>query len=669
MQGKKGIFSYGAKLAYTEGDYKNLAYPRLHGTGNEIVDLITAIPTMPVYDAARLGGYGGVDQNTQRAISLNIIGVNNLIQNTSQHNRFLGSTWAELEILKNLKYRVSVSFDRTDFESYYFEPEYDLGWFYPSVSAYYSNGRSAAFTSLVENTLSYKFNVKKHNVELLAGTAYQKDSNSDIFGFATGLTQPYLQAFDNVSNLTDKSVDGNSGVRYFYSPVFGRVNYNYDERYLITGNFRRDGSSQLTAANRYGNFGGVSVGWNINKEHFIHLPDYINTLKLRAGYGRQGNIEALTAEGYYPYQTIINANAGYDFSTGNNTTLVSGTTQTQVFNQKATWERKETKNIGLDANLFNDQLAFTAEYYENKINGILLAVPIPLSVGAINTPIVNGATFTNKGLEFTATYHGKTSGDFHYDIGANLSTLKNKVLSLGAGDNPIYGAYSKTAVGHEVGELYGYVTEGIFQNTADIQNHATQIGAGVGDVKFKDLNGDGVINESDETYLGSAIPKIYFGLNFNVNYKAFDASIFIQGNTGSKIANGIYQSLMTGQYVNASTDELNFWTPTNTNTNVPRPIIGDPNGNDRNSNRFVQDASYARIQTAQIGYTIPTSILNRTHAFRTFRIYLSGQNLYTLTKYKGFDPDFINDGTVNRGFDYGSFPNPRTVLVGLQVGL
>lgn len=669
MQGKKGIFSYGAKMAYTEGDYKNLAYPRLHGTGNEIVDLITAIPTMPVYDSKRLGGYGGVDQNTQRAISLNIIGVNNLIQNTSQHNRFLGSAWGELEIVKNLKYRISASYDRTDFETYYFEPEYDLGWFYPSVSAYYSNGRSAAFTSLVENTLSYKFNIKKHNIELLGGTAYQKDSNSDIFGFATGLTQPYLQAFDNVSNLADKSVYGNSGVRYFYSPVFGRFNYNYDERYLVTANFRRDGSSQLTEANRFGNFGGVSLGWNINKEHFIHLPDFIGTLKLRAGYGRQGNIEALTSEGYYPYQTIVNANAGYDFSTGSNTSLVSGTTQTQVFNQKATWERKETKNIGLDANLFNDALTFTAEYYENKINGILLGVPIPLSVGAINTPIVNGATFTNKGFEFTATYHGKTDGDFHYDISANASTLKNKVLSLGAGDNPIYGAYSKTAVGHEVGELYGYVAEGIFQNAADISNHATQIGAAVGDVKFKDIKKDGIIDESDETYLGSAIPKIYFGLNFNVSYKSFDASVFIQGNAGSKIANGVYQSLMSGQYINASTDELKYWTPTNTNTNVPRPVIGDPNGNGRNSNRFIQDASYARIQTAQLGYTIPASILNRTHAFRSFRIYLSGQNLLTVTKYKGFDPDFINDGTVNRGFDYGSFPNPRTVLLGVQVGL
>ncbi|WP_428329438.1 SusC/RagA family TonB-linked outer membrane protein [Mucilaginibacter sp.] len=662
MQGKKGIFSYGAKLAYTEAYYRNLAYPRLHGTGNEIVDLVSAIPTMPVYDPSRAGGFGGVDQNTQRAISLNIIGVNNLITNESQHNRFLGSAWGELEIIKNLKYKISVSYDRTDYRNFYFEPTYDLGWFYPSISAYYSDARGEPFTSLIENTLSYKFSVKKHSVELLAGTAYQKDSNNTIFGSATNLTQPYLLSFDNVSDPTNKLLFGNSGTRYFYSPIFGRVNYNYDDRYLITGNYRRDGTSQLPAANRYGDFAGASVGWNISKEHFIHLPDIITNLKLRAGYGKQGNVEAL---GYYDYQTVVNSNASYVF--GN--TLASGTSQTQVFAQNNKWEQKQTKNIGLDLSMLNDHLSFTAEYYDNKIDGILLAVPIPASVGATNTPVVNAASFTNKGLEFTVTYHSQSQGNFRYDISANASTLKNKVLSLGNGNNPIYGAYSKTAVGHEVGELYGYVTQGIFQTASDLTNHATQIGAKVGDIKFKDINGDGIITDADQTYLGSAIPKLYFGLNLNAYYKAFDASVFIQGNTGSKIANGIYQTLMQGQYVNASTDELNFWTPTNTNTNVPRPVIGDPNGNGRNSDRFIQNGSYARIQTAQIGYTIPSSILNKTHAFKSFRVYVSGQNLYTLTKYKGYDPDFINDGTINRGFDYGSFPNPRTVLLGVQVGL
>ncbi|MVN22571.1 SusC/RagA family TonB-linked outer membrane protein [Mucilaginibacter arboris] len=663
LQGKKGIFSFGAKMAFTEAYYRNLAYPRLHGTGNEVIDMITAIPTMPVYDPKREGGYGGVDQNTQRAISLNVIGVNNLIQNNSQHDRFLGATWAELEFFKNFKYRLNVTFDRTDFRNFYFEPTYDLGWFYPSIAAYHSDARGEAYTALVENTLSYKFSVEKHNVELLAGTSYRRDEANNITGTANNLTQPYSYSFDNVSNQSNTSLFGNSGERKFYSPIFGRVNYDYDGKYLLTANFRRDGSSQLRPENRYGNFAGASIGWNLNKESFLHLPETISNLKLRAGYGVQGNINSLTS--WYPYQTIVNANASYVF--GN--TLAPGTTQTQVFDQTNKWEQKKSTNLGIDLSLFHDQLSFTGEYYNNKIDGILLAVPIPISVGAINTPTVNAASFTNKGLEFSVTYHSKSRGSFHYDISANASTLKNRVLSLGTGNNPIYGAFSKTAVGGEVGQLFGYVTEGIFQNTTDIKNHATQPNAAVGDIKFKDLNGDGTITDADRTYLGSAIPKLYYGFNINLAYKNFDATLFIQGNYGSKIANGVYQALMTGQYGNQSTDELNYWTPTNTNTNVPRPIIGDPNGNGRNSDRFIQSGGFSRLQTAQLGYTIPTALLNRTHVFKTFRVYLSGQNLATITGYKGYDPDFGNDGTLNRGFDYGSFPNPRTFLLGVQVGL
>jgi hypothetical protein len=325
-------------------------------------------------------------------------------------------------------------------------------------------------------------------------------------GEATNLQQPYLYSFDNVSNSTEKTVFGNSGVRYFYSPIFGRLNYDYDGRYLLTGNYRRDGSSQLLPQYRYGNFYGFSAGWNLAKEHFIQLPEQITLLKLRAGYGVLGNIESLPS--YYPYQTVVNSNASYVF--GN--TLANGTTQTQVFAQDNKWERKITKNIGLDANLFNDRVTLTAEYYNDKINGILLAVPIPLAVGATNVPTVNAATFTNQGIDFTIAYHSKPQDGFHYDISANASTLKNKVLSLGNGNNPIYGAYSKTAVGGEVGELYGYVSQGIFQNAADLKNHATQIGATVGDEKFKDINGDGQITDADQTYLGSAIPKFYFGL-------------------------------------------------------------------------------------------------------------------------------------------------------------
>jgi hypothetical protein len=271
-------------------------------------------------------------------------------------------------------------------------------------------------------------------------------------------------------------------------------------------------------------------------------------------------------------------------------------------------------------------------------------------------------------------------GDFKYNINANLSTLTNKVLKLGGTDNPIYGAGSKTEVGRSVGELFGFVTEGIFQSTTDVANHATQTNAAPGDVKFKDLNGlgangkptgkpDGTITDDDRVYLGRTIPNLYYGFNASASYKNFDLSFFFQGSAGNKVFNGVYQALMAGQYGNSSVDELNYWTPANTRTKVPRPIIGDPNQNGRFSDRFVENGSYLKLQNAQIGYNLPTGAFGKFQAIRSLRVYISGQNLLTLSGYRGYDPDFISDGLFSRGFDYGSFPNPRTVMFGLQVGL
>jgi hypothetical protein len=273
----------------------------------------------------------------------------------------------------------------------------------------------------------------------------------------------------------------------------------------------------------------------------------------------------------------------------------------------------------------------------------------------------------NSGLEFSATWK-KTIGRFGLTIDANAHTLHNKVLQLGGINAPIYGAESKTEVGHEVGQIYGYVTQGLFQSVADVQKHAIQPNAAPGDLKFKDVDGNDTINALDQTYLGSAIPKLYYGLNVGVSYGAFDASVFFDGNSGNKIINGLYQTLMAGQYTNHSTDELNYWTPSHTNTNVPRPVIGDPNGNDGPSDRWIQSGSYVKLQNAEIGYTFRAAALHHTRVISSARIYVSGQNLLTFTKYKGYDPDIISDGLFSRGFDYGSFPNPRTFMFGVQVG-
>jgi TonB-dependent starch-binding outer membrane protein SusC len=671
LQSKAGILSFGAKLSYTQSHKQNLTYPHLHpNIGNEIVDIDRAIPTVPVYDSTRLGGYGGTDQVQQKAIMLNVIGMNNLLNSYSNRNRFLGNAWAELEIIKNLKYRMNLVYDRTETRDFFFEPLYDLGWYYPNNTAYMTDARGASYTSLIENTLTYNLAFGKSKLDLLAGATYEKDDYQSLYGQESGFNPPYFLSFAT-GDPTSASVSNYEAVATLASFI-GRVNYNYDNRYIITGNFRRDGSSKFSPANRWGNFGSIAGAWNISNEKFIHLPKSISSLKLRGGYGTLGNQNfpgANIIQSNYPYAAYINTNASYLFGPANsgNQNLAPGSIQTQVADPNIKWETKITSNVAMDLGMFNNSLLFTAEYFINTSKDLIAQPPIPLSVGATNIPYVNAASLRNEGIEFTLTYR-KNEGDFNYSISANAHTLKNKVLQLGGTNDPIYGTESKTEVGKEVGEIYGYKTEGIFQDAGDVSKHAFQANAAPGDVKFKDMDGNDTINALDRTYLGSAIPKVYYGLNLGASYRNFDLSVFFQGNAGNKVVNGLYQTLMAGQYTNHSTDELNYWTPGNTKTNVPRPIIGDPNGNDGANDRWVQDGSYIRLQNAQIGYTFPAKTLNPTKVIKSARIYVSGQNLVTFTKYKGYDPDIISDGLFSRAFDFGSFPNPRTIMAGIQVG-
>jgi TonB-linked SusC/RagA family outer membrane protein len=668
VQSKAGIVTFGAKFDFTESHKQNLTYPHLHpNIGNEIVDLDRAIPTVPVLDSSRLGGYGGTTDATQKAIMLNIIGMNNLMNSYSNRDRFLGDAWVGIELTKGLTYKLNVSYDRVATRDFFFEPKYDLGWYYVNNTAYETDSRGSESYAIVENTLNYKFQVSKHKFELLAGTAYEKDDVENLTGIESGFNAPYFYSFNN-GDPTTASVTSNTSIATMNS-YFGRLVYNYDDRYLLTVNARTDGSSKFSPDNRWGQFGGVSAAWNISNEKFIHLPDAISFLKIRGGYGSLGN-QNFGVAGDYAFTPYINTNARYLFGLAPNSGaeyLAPGSIQTQVADPTLKWETRTTSDVGADLGLFNNRLLFTAEYYSNTAKNLIAQPPIPLSVGATNIPYVNAASLQNTGVEFSVTYK-KTIGDVNLTIDANAHTLKNKVLQLGGTNDPIYGNEAKTEVGHEVGEIYGFVTEGIFQNASDVSKHAIQPNAAPGDVKFKDVDGNDTINALDQTYLGSAIPKLYYGLNIGLNYKDFDLSVAFQGNAGNKIVNGLQQALMAGQYTNHSVDELNYWSTTNTNTNIPRPIIGDPNGNDGPSDRWVESGSYVKLQNAQIGFTFPSRALMATKVFHSIHVYVSGQNLFTITKYKGYDPDIISDGLFSRGFDYGSFPNPRTISFGLQVG-
>lgn len=671
MQGRKGKFTYGAKLSYTQSKKNNFGVTTDHAVfGGSVTSMLAAIPTMPVYDSKRLGGYGGSDNVTQRAITLNQIGMNALTTDYSDRNRFLGSIYGELEIIKNLRLRTSGSYDRLEYKDFHFEPKFDLGFYYLNTQYNMRQRNGKDNTAQWENQLTYVLQLGKHKVDLLAGISYLERHYEDLYASAKDTADLPFRTFANVAPSA-------IGASSFFSAntllsYLGRVNYNYDDRYLLSGNFRRDGSSRFSPLNQFTNYASVAAAWNLTGEKFIHLPQFISSVKIRGGYGELGNQNI----GDYLYQSYINSNASYVFGD----VLAPGATTVAQVDPAIRWEATSTFNVATDVGFLNNKLMFTAEYYKRKSTGILAGVPLPPSSGSIPLSLVtNAASTRNTGVEFTATYN-KSNGAFQYNISANFSTLKNEVLELGGANNPIYGAGSKTELGHPVGELFGFITEGIFQNAADVSGHATQTNAAPGDVKFKDVNGrddkgkltgtpDGKITDDDRVYLGNAIPKYYYGFNFSCSYKNFDLSFFLQGSGGNKVFNGVYRDLMVGQYGNHSVDELNFWTPTNTNTNVPRPIIGDPNGNGRFSDRFVENGSYLKLQNAQIGYNLPSAIATKTHVFKSLRVYVSGQNLTTISNYRGYDPDFISDGLFSRGYDYGSFPNPRSILFGVQVGL
>ncbi|UOB16490.1 SusC/RagA family TonB-linked outer membrane protein [Abyssalbus ytuae] len=653
LNGEKGRFKYGAKLAYSFSDKENFN-EYLAGTSS-IINLLQAIPTMPVYDPTRDGGYGGTDGIAQRAITLNIIGYNNLITNENKRNRFVGNIWGEFEIFKGLKYKLNISGDRLNWNTRYFNPPSDLGWYYVTGNAESrletTNGHITR--TILNNLLTYDVTlVDKHVFNLMAGVIQERSDNYNLTARGTGYEPGEIAHFEYAD---DRDAFERETVETYKSYI-GRLNYSFDDKYLLEATFRQDKSSKFQPKNNTGNYFSVSGAWKVHNEDFISLPDWLNTLKLRAGYGQLGN----NTIGVYEFALNTNSFANYLFGDD----LAPGTTVVKIVDPDIKWEDTETTNVAAEFGMFNNRLQFTAEYFKKKSTDLLANVPIPYSSGSFPIELTtNAGTVQNTGMEFTLSF-SDTVKDFGYNISANLGTLKNEVLKIGNNNTPIQDGVGRTEVGRSAGEIYTYQTEGIFQSQEEIDNAPFQTGnTRPGDIKFKDINEDGQINDEDRTFQGTVIPKINFGLNLSANYKNFDFSCFFQGAAGHKIYNATYQNLMLGDLVNSHTDMLNYWRPDNTDTNVPRPVIGDPNGNNRNSNRFIEDGDYVRLQNIEIGYNLPIE----TKVFEKARIFASGQNLFVITKYNGFDPDFLSNGLFNRGTEFGSFPNPRTLALGVQV--
>lgn len=641
-----------------------------------INNLIKAIPTMPIYDSNRLGGYGGADANIERAITLNPIGVNNLLDSEVDATRFFANAWAQYDILDNLSYKLNVSYNNRKHEDFFWVPTYDLGFFFTNNIATLDDTRGELINTVIENTLNYKVTLGKHDLDLLAGYTEERGKYSQVWGHAEGFSRPYFKVLD--AGTSGKATGGyitKNSLRSF----LGRVRYNYDDRYLVSASVRRDGSSRFGENNRYGVFPSVSVGWRISNESFFDVP-FINEFKMRASYGEVGNQDIAN----FATAAFINTNANYNF----NGHLAPGAIQLSLANPNIQWETSIQRDIGLDVNMFNDRFLVSVDYYNNKTEDILLNVPIPNSVGSLEYPTVNAASMKNSGFEISMTYRNSFKG-VDFSLSPNITTQHNEVLSLGENGEPIYGAASKTAVGHPVGAIYGYVSDGLFQSMDEINTvapgdpnydpnkHAYQTpGTAPGDIKFKDLNGDGLITDEDRTYIGNPVPDFIYGFNASASYKNWDVSMFFQGTYGNDIFNSQRRTFenMAG-YDNHTTRMLDRWTPDNRDTNIPRAIYLDPNQNNRDSDRWVEDGSYLRLQNLTIGYSLPQRLLKQ-FGIAQLRVYATGQNLFTITGYSGLDPDLgddgdevDNDGLFSRGFDSGAWPHPRIFKGGIQLSL
>lgn len=642
--------------------------------GNAVGSAAKMIPVFQIYDSTAIGGYSGASGPVVNVA--NPVAQLHLEDITYELTSILANAYAEVSIMPWLKYKFNLGYTSSFGNNDDYHRRYNVGSLFSYPTNDLSQAKDRNQLVLAENTLNFTKDFGKHSIQALAGYSYQKTMYNYWMASKTNLPDG-LKELDAASGTA--TVSGNSTVSTLLS-VLGRVIYSYDNRYLLTASFRRDGSSRFGAGNRYGNFPSIAAGWNISNEKFWTIPPTaVSFLKLRGSYGVLGNQEI----GDYQYSAAIASNINY--VTGADQQKWFGAIQTAFASPGIKWENTETMNIGVDVGFFKDKLNLTADYFRKNTTDVLLNVPIPGSTGSSTNPVINAGTIQNKGFEMGLNYNDKI-GALTYSVSGTFSTVKNKVIELGTGSQQIFGGQpthhgastTLTQAGGEVAGFYLIDAIGIFQSQAEIDAYTNKDGkliqpnAAPGDIKFLDANGDGIISNSDRINAGSPFPKFEYGLGINLTAYNFDLNIFMQGTHGNKLYNGLRQDLegMNLEF-NYSRATLNAWTPQNTNTDIPRAVINDPNFNAQTSTRFLENGSYFRLKTLQLGYTIPEKLIQKMR-ITALRAYFSADNLFTITKYSGFNPDIGRTGTIlDRGVDFGhvAYPLARVLSIGVQLSL
>ena len=622
-----------------------------------IGDALKALPIYPVKNED--GSWSGPDGNSEwYGSTRNPIGPTELNKSQTDGYNFLANLTAELTFTKWLKFKSTFGYDAKFWFIDNFTPKYNWK---PTpteeTSRYKSDNKS--FTYLWDNYFLFDHTfAEKHRVGLMAGMSAQWNTNDYLNA------QKNVFMFDNVhemDNGEEMYAIGGNETEWALLSYMARVNYSYEDRYLLTATIRRDGSSRFGKKHRWGTFPSVSVAWRASQEKWFPKNDYINDLKVRAGYGVTGSQASV---GNYSYLASYNTSVyPFGISSGNQTALVSST----LANPYIHWEEVAQTNIGFDASLFNSRVMFSFDAYLKETRDMLVKASIPITSGFedTTTTYTNAGKVRNQGIEMslhtinltgelgwetnlTATYNKNKIKDLNSDVPYYINQINNSYVTMLAKDYPI-------------NVFYGYVTDGIFQNQSEVNTHAVQPGAEPGDIRFRDLNNDGVINDSDRTVIGNPNPSWLFSMNNSLSYKGFELSVFLQGIAGNKIynANNIDNTGMAAAY-NQTTDVLKRWQGEGTSNSMPRAVFGDPNQNTRVSDRFVENGSYLRLKNITLSYTFPKKWLQKAQ-IENARLSLSCENVATITGYSGFDPEVgIN------GIDQNRYPISRTFSLGLN---
>lgn len=636
-------------------------------------DALTTPAVIPVYDPdepSGKGGFGYGNANFPTYIS-NPVGLQQRYDNRSVNDRIIGNIFAELNLFKYFRYRFNVGLDSWWGRTKEFDKGYTLRM--ASGEQRYDNKlvdiRDSRSSLIIENTLTYSQNIGKNNITALVG--YTMEDVNWHYLSAEGYNQQVdgLTAIDLVG--TQNNMHGSRQERRMTS-YLGRVDYNFDSRYYAQFNFRSDGCSKFGKNKRRGFFPSMSLGWRLSEEAFMaDTRSWLNHLKIRGSWGKIGDMQAL---GNYSYLSSINHSGPYEgfnaiFGPNGNETLHQGATQTTRVNPDLGWETKTTTNVGFDFEMLNSRLYGSFDWYNAVSSDLLYNIKTSWATGTANL-WTNYGKMQNRGVEIMVGWRDKV-GEFSYSVSANLSTVRNKVIRLG--ESFYEDGISRTEEGRSIADFYMRRADGIFQSMDEVYAHTTTLEDGTvkiiqpnaepGDVRYVDLNGDGTIDDNDRDWVGSPLPKFEAGLNFTAEWRGIDFNMFWTSRYGNKIYNNVYKSTLNFTVDNIPAD-VHPWTWDNPSDEYPR-MYANSTSNNLASDRILEDGSFLRLKNLQLGYSLPQYI-SRKFFVERLRVYVSAQNLWTITKYKGYDPDIVG-GVFSQGIDGGHFPNARQYSAGLQV--